>query len=54
MWTILKIRPSQKSFCHTKWQKSGKLIDETLLTEKEKKWIKDYHKRCEDVIQSKL
>lgn len=31
-----------------------KLIDETLLTEKEKKWIKDYHKRCEDVIQSKL
>lgn len=31
-----------------------KLIDETLLTEKEKKWIKKYHKRCEDIIQSKL
>jgi Xaa-Pro aminopeptidase len=27
-----------------------KLIDETLLTEKEKKWIEDYHKQCEDLI----
>jgi Xaa-Pro aminopeptidase len=31
-----------------------KLIDETLLTEKEKKWIENYHKLCEDFIQSKL
>lgn len=27
-----------------------KLIDESLLMDKEKKWIEDYHKRCEDLI----
>ena len=31
-----------------------KLIDDALLTEKEKKWIEGYHKRCEELIQCKL